>query len=179
MPSLRLPSDQDLLSEFLPLFYLMTCIMDPLSISMAVITSLQVACSILSCCYSIRTEMKNAPWTLIRIIEETRDLRNLIETIEVILNKTEPRNSFDQSKLESSQTLSTSIKPLIQNCLTELQALESRIHPDRVAALLDSKRKALLQTILWRLKGDEGKQSIANLQRCREALSLALHSHNS
>jgi hypothetical protein len=148
--------------------------MDPLSITAAVVASLQVACSILSCCYSVRTEMRRIPWTLIQIIEEVRDLRNLIETIESVLGKNDSSN-----QLGTSGRLVDSIKPVMASCLAELRAVERRIQPRDVDTLLGSKRKALLQTLTWRLKGDEAKESILGLQRCKTSLNLAVSSHNS
>ncbi|KAI8724287.1 NACHT domain-containing protein [Fusarium sp. LHS14.1] len=148
--------------------------MDPLSITTAVVASVQVACSILSCCYSVRTEMRKIPWTLIQIIDEVRDLRNLMETVESILGKDK---TSDQPG--TSETLADSIKPVVATCLAELRAIESRIRPRDVETLLDSKRKALLQALTWRLKGDEAKESILGLQRCKTSLNLAISSYNS
>ncbi|RSL60738.1 hypothetical protein CEP54_006563 [Fusarium duplospermum] len=148
--------------------------MDPLSITTAVVASVQVACSILSCCYSVRTEMRKIPWTLIQIMDEVRDLRNLMETVESVLGKVE---TSDQPR--SSEKLADNIKPVIATCLAELRAVESRIIPRDVETLLDSKRKALLQALTWRLKGDEAKESVLGLQRCKASLNLAISSNNS
>lgn len=148
--------------------------MDPLSITTAVVASLQVACSILSCCYSLRTEMQKIPWTLIQIIDDVRDLRNLIETAESILGK---NDSSDQPGI--SESLVDSIKPVMATCLTELQAIEQKIRPQDVETLLGSKRKTLLQAASWRLKGDEARESILGLQRCKASLNLVISSHNS
>ncbi|KAI8686537.1 NACHT domain-containing protein [Fusarium keratoplasticum] len=148
--------------------------MDPLSITTAVVASVQVACSILSCCYSVRTEMRKIPWTLIQIIDEVRDLRNLMETVESVLGKSETSHQPG-----TPEKLADSIKPVVATCLAELRAVESRIRPRDVETLLDSKRKALLQALTWRLKGDEAKESILGLQRCKTSLNLAISSHNS
>jgi hypothetical protein len=152
--------------------------MDPLSITTAAVACLQASFSILSWCYSVRTEMQNAPGTLIQIIEEVRDLRNLIETIEPTLRI---KNDSGDKGIghQTSEQVSNNISPVIVNCLAELQTLESRIRPERIDALLESKGKALLQALTWRLKGNDAKQSIANLQRCKASLNLAINSHNS
>ncbi|RSM04434.1 hypothetical protein CEP52_006831 [Fusarium oligoseptatum] len=148
--------------------------MDPLSITTAVVASLQVASSILSHCYSVRTEMRKIPGTLIQIIDEVRTLRNLMETVESILDKNE---ISDQPG--TSEQRGDSIKPVIATCLSELQAVERRIRPQDIEELLGSRRKAFLQTLTWRLKGDEAKESILSLQRCKASLNLAISSHNS
>ncbi|KAJ4324089.1 hypothetical protein N0V84_004055 [Fusarium piperis] len=148
--------------------------MDPLSITTALVASLQVASSILSHCYSVRTEMRKMPGTLIQIIDEVRALRNLMETVESILDKNE---TSDQKG--TSETPTDNIKRVIATCLTELQTVERRIRPVDVEAILGSTRKTLLQTLTWRLKGDEAKESILGLQRCKASLNLAITCHNS
>ncbi|RMJ16674.1 hypothetical protein CDV36_003668 [Fusarium kuroshium] len=146
--------------------------MDPLSITTAVVASLQVASSILSHCYSVRTEMRKIPGTLIQIIDEVRTLRNLMETVESIVDKKSDRPGI-------SEDTDDPIKPVIATCLSELQAVERRIRPQDIEELLGSRRKAFLQTLTWRLKGDEAKESILSLQRCKASLNLAISSHNS
>lgn len=118
--------------------------------------------------------MRKIPWTLIQIIDEVRDLRNLMETVESVLGKNE---TSDQPG--TPENLADSIKPVVATCLAELRAVESRIRPRDVETLLDSKRKALLQALTWRLKGDEAKESILGLQRCKTSLNLAISSHSS
>ena len=118
--------------------------------------------------------MRKIPRTLIQIIDEVRDLRNLIETIESVLVKNDSSNQPGISK-----RLVDSIKPVMASCLAELRAVERRIQPKDVETLLGSKRKALLQTLTRRLKGDEVKESILGLQRCKTSLNLAISSHNS
>lgn len=153
--------------------------MDPLSITTAVVACLQTSFSILSWWYSVRTEMRTLPYTLIQIIEEVRDLRNLMETIEPILTRDEDSDNTDAAQQDISQKISESIKPVIVNCLSELQILQDRIRIEKVETMLESKKKALLQSLIWRLKGNEAKESIVNLQRCKASLNLAMSSNNS
>lgn len=152
--------------------------MDPLSITTAVVASLQVACSILSTCYSVRAQMRKIPGTLIQILNEVRDLRDLIETIESVLDQRQSSNDTDPTQLETSERLADVISPAVANCLSELQIIESRIRLEQVDVLLESKRKAFVQSLTWRLKGDDAKESIASLRRCKAALNLAISSHN-
>ncbi|GKU07978.1 hypothetical protein FLAG1_07548 [Fusarium langsethiae] len=123
--------------------------------------------------------MRNAPGTLIQIIDEVRDLRNIIETIEPILRSGNYSDDDCMGRNEPSKQMSHSVEPVILNCLSELQTLESQIRPERIEGLLESKGKAFLQALTWQLKGNDAKQSIANLQRCKASLNLAISSHNS
>ncbi|KAM6532634.1 hypothetical protein FALCPG4_005688 [Fusarium falciforme] len=97
-----------------------------------------------------------------------------MERVESVLGKDE---TSDQPGTPEKQA--DSIKPVVATCLAELRAVESRIRPRDVETLLDSKGKALLQAMAWRLKGDEAKESILGLQRCKTSLNLAISSHNS
>ncbi|EXK83840.1 hypothetical protein FOQG_11998 [Fusarium oxysporum f. sp. raphani 54005] len=153
--------------------------MDPLSITTAVLACLQTSFSILSCCYSLRAEMRTIPHTMIEIMEEVRSLRNLMEILEPVLHGKEALDDKDSPQQAASQGLSNTIMPVIEKCLSELRALQERIHPERVKAILESKRKALLQTVTWRLKGSEAHDAIFNLQKCRASLNLVISSHNS
>ncbi|OHF03171.1 hypothetical protein CORC01_01555 [Colletotrichum orchidophilum] len=152
--------------------------MDPLSISMGVLASLQVASSILAFCYDVRSGMQKIPWKLIQIIEEVRDVRNLVEAVQSVFDHGDSADSPGPEYGNASLELSEKIKPALATCLSELQALEAHIKPEHVAELLESKRKALFNSISWKLKLNDTKKSIANLQRCKEGLQLAITSHN-
>ncbi|RBA09666.1 hypothetical protein FPRO05_05602 [Fusarium proliferatum] len=118
-------------------------------------------------------------WKALLTREEVRDLRNLIETIEPILGSQRDPDNEDAGHRETSRLMSHSIRPVVLSCLSELQTLESMIRPKQVDALLESKGKALLESLSWRLKGNDVTQSIANLQRCKTSLNLVISSHNS
>jgi hypothetical protein len=153
--------------------------MDPLTVTTGVIACLQTTCSILTWCYGIRADMKSIPSTLIEIINEVRDLRNVIETIEYAWSK---GNRSDRNGLGPTQNplgIPSAISPIIANCLSELRDLENRVRPEQVHTLLMSKRKVLLQSLIWRLKGNEAKEYITRLQQCRAALTLAITSDTS
>ncbi|KAK0378058.1 hypothetical protein CLIM01_04604 [Colletotrichum limetticola] len=152
--------------------------MDPLSISMGVLAALQVASSILAFCYDVRSGMKKITWSLIQIIEEVRDVRNLIEAVQSVLDQGNLVESPVPDHGDTSLELSAKIKPALATCLSQLQALEARIKPELIPNLLDSKTKALVNSISWKLKLNDTKEFIANLQRCKEGLQIAITSHN-
>ncbi|KAK4221042.1 hypothetical protein QBC38DRAFT_461908 [Podospora fimiseda] len=148
--------------------------MDPLSISMGVLASLQVANSILSFCRDIRSGVRQAPWTLLHILQEVRDLRNLIEAIESISGE-------EISSNNTSHILSDGVKSALSGCLAELQLLEHRLKPGQAEALLHSsspRRQAFVQSVVWRLKDKDAHESISGLQRCKATLNLAISSSN-
>jgi len=115
--------------------------------------------------------MRKIPWTLIQVIEEVRDLRNVIEAVQSALDK-------EDSSGEKTNSLEEIVEPAIAMCLAELRALEVRIRPEHVSALLESTSKLLLRSTIWRLKANDASESIASLQRCKASLNLAISSHN-
>jgi hypothetical protein len=56
--------------------------MDPLSISTGIITLLQATTTIISVYYNFRAALKDRPWSLTRIIDELKCLRNILESSE-------------------------------------------------------------------------------------------------
>jgi len=144
--------------------------------------SLQVACSVLTFCYDLRATMRRIPWSLIQVIEEVRDLRNLIEAISTVLDKkhrcsgkTEWIGVEDLDELPMSDNITS----VLATCLEELRFLESRVRPEHVQDALESRHKAFVQSLSWRMKDNETKESIVRLQRCKTALSLAISASNS
>lgn len=123
--------------------------------------------------------MKSIPFTLIEIINEVRDLRNVIETIESAWSTVDRSQRNNLGPTQNTLGLASAIIPIIANCLSELRDLENRVRPEQIHTLLESKRKVLLQSLIWRLKGNEAKEYIARLKRCKAALTLAITSDTS
>ena len=153
--------------------------MDPLSITGGVIAVLQATNSVLTLCYKIREGIRKTPWTFIQIIEETRDLRNIIEAIQLALDEPALSKEENSAQYRAAQDLSDFTKGPLSACLEELLAIESKIQPRSVERCLEYKRKALIHSIGWQLKEGEAMESIARLERCKNSLSLAINSHSS
>ncbi|KAH6894746.1 hypothetical protein B0T10DRAFT_481038 [Thelonectria olida] len=153
--------------------------MDPLSITASSVACLQLISSILSTCYGVRAAIHTIPEMLAKVIEEVRDLRTLIEAFESGLHKDDSFDGMEPMRLDASQKTAESVRTALARCLDELRNLESRFRPENVEAVLESKRKAFLQSVAWKLKGNEVADSIANLQQCKADLNLAISSHNS
>lgn len=63
--------------------------MDPLSISASIIALLQATSALISVCYDFRACIKNAPWSLTRVIDEVKSLRNILETLDRLTDSIE------------------------------------------------------------------------------------------
>ena len=110
--------------------------------------------------------MRSAPWTLIQVIEEVRDFRNVIEALQSVLDRDQSSlGPAEQALPQSAEGVHDSIMPSLATCLAEFQFLEQKIKPQHVSSLLESRRKALISAVTWRLKGSDAKESVARLQR--------------
>ena len=152
--------------------------MDPLSISTGVLAALQAAGAILSFCYQIRSSLRGISWTFIQVIEEVRDLRNILEAIQSSLDAAVFSDDCQSVAKESTALLAETLKPALSTCLVELRSLEQKINPTRVEAILESKTKGFKEALSWLLDSGETKNSIARLQRCRVSINLAISSHD-
>lgn len=146
--------------------------MDPLSITASVITLLQATTAIISICYSFRAALKNAPWSLTRIIDELKCLRNILESLE------ELSHGLDQSsgsgKRPVFEWLSDPDNGPFIICLRELSSLDKKIKFSSYAGTTGLKRKSALQALGWQLKDGDAKECLERIERCKTTLSLAL-----
>jgi hypothetical protein len=151
--------------------------MDPLSVTASVIACLQAASSVISVCLDYRTALKQAPWGLTKAIEDVRDLRNILETLEGLTYRTDGQifeaGSDDKRQWASLQLLCSDHGPL-QNCAVELNRLEKKLCTPKWTQSLGTKRKALIQVVGWRIKDSDIRESLETIGRYKATITLAL-----
>ena len=140
--------------------------MDPLSVTAGVVAVLQAANAVISLCYDFRAAIKNSPWALTRILDEVRDLRNVLETIEQLSPGAEERPLLQM-------LIDPKYSPLTA-CFYELSALEQKINVTSNTTWPFKKRIALAKAISWKLNENEVKECLAKIERCKSTLSLAI-----
>jgi hypothetical protein len=67
--------------------------MDPLSVTASIIAVLQATSVVVSICYDYSSALKGSSWELLKVIDEVRDLRNVLETLERLARQEESSNS--------------------------------------------------------------------------------------
>ncbi|KAF2187576.1 hypothetical protein K469DRAFT_568733 [Zopfia rhizophila CBS 207.26] len=146
--------------------------MDPLTITTGVITILQATTTLISVCYDFRAALKNAPWSLTRVIEELKSLRNILESLE------EHAQDLDQlvgsKKRPIFELLSDHESGPLAICLRELHVLDEKIGVSSYALAKGSKSAALVQALRWQLKDKDAKECLERIERCKTTLALAL-----
>ncbi|KAM7211112.1 hypothetical protein V8F06_013508 [Rhypophila decipiens] len=146
--------------------------MDPLSITVGVFSVLQASGAVLEVCYHIRSAMRKVPSSVIRIIEEVRDLRGITEAIQSGLD------NYDDPNQEITNQFCRAISDPVTTVVGELAALEKRLLRVPIEELVESRWKTLKHTIAWELEERETKEWIARLERCKASLNLAITSQS-
>ncbi|KAI4932040.1 uncharacterized protein J4E92_003939 [Alternaria infectoria] len=134
--------------------------MDPLSVTANVITVLQVANSIITICYEVRSALKQSPWSLTRTIDEIRDLRNVLESLEQICRALDTSKESDTARFRTFQLLCESETSPLSRCLQELLDLEKKINSGKQTpgrSTLLAKARVLAQVMGWQLKEGDAK----------------------
>ena len=148
--------------------------MDPLSLTANVITVLQLANSILSVCYDVRATIKRAPWSLTRVLDEIRDLRNVLEKLEEISEKWDDSCNPDEKRLRAFTLLSEPDVGPLARCHQELVALEKKIASSYGSGNSISKLRAFIQVMGWQLKENDAKACLERVDRCKTTILLAM-----
>lgn len=151
--------------------------MDPLSVVANVVTVLQVANSIISVCYEVRSALKQTPWSLTQLIDEVRDLRNVLETLENTCGKLDSSNDLDATRVRSFELLCEPETGPLARCYQELSNLEKTITSSKRNVGKPkpfSKARAFTQVMGWQLKENEAKSSLERIERCKNTILLAL-----
>ena len=148
--------------------------MDPLSISASIIAVLQATNSVVSICYDFRAALKKAPWSLTRIIEEVKDLRNVLETLDRIAETMNDRPAGDTKRQPIFRLLCEPDTGPLASCLRELTNLERKITSSSCVGKAGFKGRAFIQAVTWQLKDHDATQCLERIERCKSSLALAI-----
>jgi len=146
--------------------------MDPLSISTAIITILQATTAVISVCYDCRAQLNDEPWSLTRIIDELKVLRNILERLEDLAQDFQRGQGTRNRRI--FELLSDSENGPLANCRQQMMILDNKIRDLNSVGTERSKGKALLRVLRWQLKDKDAKKCLEIIERCKNTLSLAL-----
>jgi hypothetical protein len=145
--------------------------MDPLSLTASIIAVLQATSAVVSVCYDYSSALKGSSWELLKVIDEVRDLRNILETLERLARQEESSISA-KARLPSLRLLCEPNTGLLVQCLRELNELDRKLRPPDY--LSGSKRRALIQASGWPLKKGAVEKTLVNIGRLKATLTLAI-----
>jgi hypothetical protein len=145
--------------------------MDPLSVTASIIAVIQATSAVVSICYDYSSAIKGASWELIKIIDEVRDLRNVLESLERLARQEESSKPAI-SRLPSLRLLCEPETGVLAQCLTDLHDLDKKLRPSGYPA--GSKRRALIQASGWPFKKGAVEKTLAHIGRLKATLTLAI-----
>lgn len=145
--------------------------MDPLSVSASIITLIQATNEVVTFCFNYAAALKGAPWALSKMIDELKSLRNVLESLEQLSRSGDGTDPATSSRLETIKALCDIEKGPIAK---ELKYLNEKIRPPNWMNRDGSRRKALAQSLIWPLKEEECRMTLANIERWKSTLGLAL-----
>jgi hypothetical protein len=148
--------------------------MDPLSITASIIAILQATNSIISICYDVKAALKQEPWSLTRIMDEVKDLRTVLETLERLASRLDDPNSMDSKRKPVLEILCEPEMGPLARCIRELTFLEDKITSSNRMGSSGTKRRAFLQAMGWQLKDQDAKLCLERIERCKSTLNLAI-----
>lgn len=137
--------------------------MDPLSITGTLIAVLQITSAVITICYDYRQGSKNASRDVIQISDELSSLKDVLDALLRLVEKSE---AGDASDLSTFELLARPGGPLL-SCQTELERLKTKLEPEK------GWRK-VRQSLVWPLKEGEMKKALGSLERLKSTMSLAL-----
>jgi hypothetical protein len=157
--------------------------MDPLSLTVATITLLQAATSVVQICYAYRTGLKNAPKDLRRITEEVISLRDVLEGLVKVSERAESTDTLDggdgkdgAGAMSHLPTLKSLLKPYgpRDQCNTELEALQEKLTAPTTGWKATGFGKAVLR-LKWPMTEQDVWNTLTNIERLKTNFSLALN----
>ncbi|KAL9633865.1 MAG: hypothetical protein Q9204_003224, partial [Flavoplaca sp. TL-2023a] len=148
--------------------------MEPLSVTASVITVLQAAEAVISVCCNYRSAVAGSSWEVPRILEATRNLRNVLRILEEIADKAETRAKGGVSDLPAlAEPCNPKTGSLVQ-CLEILLSLEKRLTPPSWSGPKGSKRSNMVQALTWPLKKAETEKILEKIEGFKSTLNLAV-----
>ncbi|KAL8670775.1 MAG: hypothetical protein Q9168_004697 [Polycauliona sp. 1 TL-2023] len=148
--------------------------MEPLSVTASVIAVLQAAEAVISVCCNYRSASAGSSWEVPRVLEGTRDLRNVLRTLEDIADKAETGAKGGKSNLPALAKLCDPTTGSLVQCLETLSSLEKRLTPPSWFGPDGSKRSNLVQALSWPLKKAETERTLEKLEGFKSTLNLAV-----
>jgi hypothetical protein len=140
--------------------------MDPISITGTIIAVLQITTSVISVCYDYRSGVESASREVIQITNELNSLREVLESLLRVVEKSQSDNSKDGSRLATFEALIEEGGSLM-TCKTELERLKSKLEPEKGWRQMRSR-------LVWPLKEGEIKKTLDGLERLKGTIGLAL-----
>ena len=150
--------------------------MDPLSVTASVIAVITAAQKVISVCCDYRSSVKGSSWEVSRILEDTRSLRDILQTLERLVYEAETPGSAEQSRLPALRSLCDPDTGILGSCYAELEKLTCILAPPGWSGPSGSKRRGLVEALSWPLlKKKDTEKVLDSITRYKDTISVAVH----
>lgn len=145
--------------------------MDPLSISVSVITLIQAANGVIHLYFDYASTVRGATRAISGLLDEIKNLRNILESLERLLASSGNPDTAPLIGLKEVAALcDLEDGPIVK----ELKLLTEKLRLPDWAGQDGSRRKALMQSLTWPLKEGDTKKILEKIDRLKKDLELAL-----
>ena len=103
-------------------------------------------------CYDYSSAVEGSSWKVLKIIDEVRGLRDVLETLEQLARQAEGTTVGTGSRRPSLKLLFKSGTGVLAKGLMELTYLDKRLRPPNRSGPARAKRRDLVQATGWPLK---------------------------
>lgn len=135
--------------------------MDPLSLTASVIAIIQLTGSLAKLCGGYIGEVRNAQEEILKLCQAITGLQGTLKDLQSYLQSDNGKALPTTSQLANS----------IDDCLSELRKLETRLDPGKRKTLMN---KVGLQALKWPLKRGDMENIVKNLERYKSSFILSL-----
>lgn len=151
--------------------------MDPFSLTGTLIALIQITSKILTLCYDYRSSLKSSTREIVQITDELNSLRDVIESLLRIVERSREDGSGSESGENSQKATLETIERLFEEggvltgCLGELERL-------RVKLEVREGWREVKRRLEWPLKESEMRRALEGLERWKAAMVLAVVTDN-
>jgi hypothetical protein len=155
--------------------------MDPLSLTVATITLLQTATTIVQICNVYRTGLENAPRDVARLTKEVISLRHVLQSLVELSERAESAatsdggDGTDANAPSHLPTVKHLLEPdgLLDQCTTELEAIKEKLTSPATGWKAKSFGKAV-RKLKWPMTEQDITNTLINIERLKTTFNLAL-----
>jgi hypothetical protein len=135
--------------------------MDGLSGAASVIAVVDLSAKVATLCFQYYNAVKDAKKDIIRVKDEVEQVNNILGKVQQLLGRP------DSARLLASRE----VRESLDACFMQLKDLDKQLEPRKVRQAIS---RFGVRALKWPFKAKDVEKIVSNLERCKQAISLAL-----
>ena len=148
--------------------------MEPLSITVSIITLLNVASKITYACQYYLTLLRDPNGEPQSVLIEMESIRDVLERLKMMGEKSKNGDDLSQSRLPHLEQLCQPGKGPLDLCLRVLEKLDRKLALPRWSGKKGSKGSDFFRAVVWPMKEQETRKTLDTLARLRGTMNFSL-----